>query len=287
MITVRFMLPMMALLAAGCSPTGSLSPQPGDEDGGLVTAIGIGATEWLVLDFANGSLEPRLTALDLRADPAANGSRVLLRRIPAATVTLGATSGDFGAQIDETPTRSVAVGEFFLAVTELTQAQWVALAGTRPWLAEEMAGPGGGLVADGAPAYGLSADLVTQALASWRQRHSLNLRMPSDNEWERACRAGSTTTFAWGEAHGPATVALHAVVAETRLSAKPREVASTQANALDLYDLHGNVWELVEGGWIRGGSWFDSLPAARAANRVDLPSDVDHPLVGVRLVLEP
>jgi formylglycine-generating enzyme required for sulfatase activity len=81
------------------------------------------------------------------------------------------------------------------------------------------------------------------------------------------------------------------VVAETGdgiTGARPVD-AQREANGHGLYDTHGNVWEWVDSiaGTVRGGSWNDSVPMARSANRLALDQSTRHPLVGMRLVLVP
>ena len=114
-------------------------------------------------------------------------------------------------------------------------------------------------------------------------------RLPSEAEWEYACRAGTTTRYAFGDAITPKD----ANYSESNLG-KTAEVGSYSPNAWGLYDMHGNVWEWVEDiyhdsykgaptdgtAWIdsegenssrnrviRGGSWYISPRDLRSANR--------------------
>jgi formylglycine-generating enzyme required for sulfatase activity len=86
-------------------------------------------------------------------------------------------------------------------------------------------------------------------------------RLPSEAEWEYACRAGTTTRYTFGDAITPKD----ANYSESKLG-KTTEVGAYPPNAWGLYDMHGNVWEWVEdiyhdsyqGAPINGTAWIDS-----------------------------
>jgi formylglycine-generating enzyme required for sulfatase activity len=278
---------LVVLAAAGCGTSS------GDQTGGVATAVGLAHARYAIVDLASGRLETRLelSASEL-ADPAYRTSRLLLRRIDGGSTQIGSNPGGFAVQSDELPSRTAAGSVLFIGVCEATQAQWTALGGGTPWLAAGVRSPGGDAVGPRLPAYGISRDAAQATLAGYASGRGYSLVLPSDEQWERACRAGTTSTYWWGEGVDPATdIAPRALVSETAGSVRgPREAdGSRAANAFGLYDLHGNLWEWVSGGsgTIRGGSWNDNLTMARSANRVALDRSTAHPLVGVRVVLVP
>jgi formylglycine-generating enzyme required for sulfatase activity len=104
----------------------------------------------------------------------------------------------------------------------------------------------------------------------------LNLRLPSEAEWEYACRAGTDTPFSFGDTISPDQVNYdgnhpYAGGEKGLYRGKTVPVASLPANPWGLYEMHGNLWEWCEDGWhddyqgapADGTAWRDSMGAAR------------------------
>jgi formylglycine-generating enzyme required for sulfatase activity len=135
--------------------------------------------------------------------------------------------------------------------------------------------------------------------------------LPSEAEWEYACRAGTTTPFYFGETLTPKLARCKAnlgMAVITILGGETAPVGSYSPNTFGLYDMHGNVWEWCADHWhenyagvptdgsawitggnserriVRGGSW-DTYPAhCRSANRsINTPSDRSY-AIGFRVV---
>ena len=142
-------------------------------------------------------------------------------------------------------------------------------------------------------------------------------RLPSEAEWEYACRAGTTTPFHFGEtitgklANYSATT-IYSEESKGEYRQKTTPVGSFTANAFGLYDMHGNVWEWCDDHWhgdyndaptdgsawiesnsvkesagrlLRGGSWYYFPGTCRSASRYYGLPDGSNGDVGFRLVV--
>lgn len=284
----------LLLVLVSCSSSTADGLSAGDSTGVPVPRFnaappssGVGAIR--VLDLGTGSVtnhDENFNLATLSAD------QIAFRRVNATEALMGAQPGSLGEQSDEAY-QVVSVPQFYLAIDELTQAQWQALAGTSPWLTLGPSSAVGASLNDPSlPAIGFTAKEVTVALNTYNVGLSnYELDLPTAIQWECACRSGASTPYTWGSSEEISTVLQYSIVRETRPSIGAQLVGQRLANAYGYRDMHGNTWELIKdrgpGGLaiIKGGSWSDNLLSARAANRQFMDPDVAHGAVGLRLVL--
>lgn len=272
----------MVLLLVGCSESGDYLPPAG-----TTVAIASADSTYLQVDFTTGGI------VESTISTVASGNKATFRRISRGTTPYYPRDEVTNSGISSLLLGAPQVEAHYLALTEITQAQWQALVGAagigtaNPWAAATWAVPTGGNY----PAANLGASEIESVLEAWNRRTSHTLRLPTSIEWENACRAGSATPWSWGTAESQAGT--YARVRETQGgSSGAATVAGRSANAWGFFDLHGNLWEWVSDGGtdgapcLRGGSWSDNLVSARSGNRLDMPETTAFPLAGVRLVLE-
>jgi len=168
-------------------------------------------------------------------------SGIVLVRVPAARLTVGTPAGESDRDGDEFE-REVEVDAFLLGETEVTVAQWRRVMGAEP------PNPAG---SDELPAGGVTWHEAKEFVARLNASGSRGWRLPTEEEWEHACRAGTTTPFSFG-----ATITTDQVnydgrrpygeasAGEYRDGAVP--VKSFPPNAFGLYEMHGNLFEWCE-----------------------------------------
>jgi formylglycine-generating enzyme required for sulfatase activity len=186
-----------------------------------------------------------------------DGVTLTLLRLPGGSFWMGAPEGEEGSQDPERPVHLVTLGEFLLGQTPVTQAQWRVVAqwqpgpGEAPWELELNPDPAffkGG----NRPVEQVSWNEAEEFCRRLRLRTGKNYRLPSEAQWEYACRAGTGTPFYFGETltaqvanFGPeeAEEDRHGELNQTT------DVASFPANAWGLHDMHGNVGEWCADVW--------------------------------------
>jgi formylglycine-generating enzyme required for sulfatase activity len=187
---------------------------------------------------------------------------------------------------DEGPVHRVHIARpFYMGIHEVTQEQWQAVMGSNP----------AGFKGPKNPVENVSWDDCQEFCKKVSQKTGLTLRLPTEAEWEYACRAGTTTPFYFGETisteqanyDGNYTYG-NGRKGEDRQRTTP--VGSFAPNAFGLYDMHGNVLEWCQD-WYgedyygkspaedpqgpesgqyrvrRGGAWLNGPGYTRSANR--------------------
>jgi formylglycine-generating enzyme required for sulfatase activity len=228
--------------------------------------------------------------------------------IPAGEFTMGSPIDEAGRDGDEGPeTRVVIPHGFWMGKCEITQGEFQAVMGKHP--SNARGDPN-------CPVEKVSWYDAMQYCAQRTQQEQLAAklpegcayRLPTEAEWEYACRAGTTTRYCYGDDKGEFRLGEYAWFVRNGNS-MTHPVGSLKPNAWGLYDMHGNVWEwcfdrwqsILPGGSItnipvasegslrvaRGGSWLYEGKACRSANRDDYGPSNRCSDVGFRVVLAP
>ncbi|HPO08817.1 MAG TPA: formylglycine-generating enzyme family protein [bacterium] len=227
--------------------------------------------------------------------------------IPPGTFMMGSPEEERGRYPEEGPQHEVTITTpFYMGIYEVTQAQWEHVMGSNP-----AHGYGEG---PNVPVYSVSWNDCQAFIAKINEMGLGTFRLPTEAEWEYACRAGTTTRFFFGDVLDcqdgdcPACpLAEQYMWYCTNSYSTAREVGTRLPNPWGLYDIHGNVWEMCQD-WlaayseesqvdpvgpaegtnrvIRGGGRNHALQHSRAAHRTYIAPDLTHLSVGFRIICE-
>jgi formylglycine-generating enzyme required for sulfatase activity/tRNA A-37 threonylcarbamoyl transferase component Bud32 len=219
---------------------------------------------------------------------------------PAGTFLMGSPSTEEGRCDNETQHRVTLTRGYWLGIYQVTQAQWQAVMGSNPSRFKGKT----------LPVQGVSWNDCQEFVKKLGEKTGKRFRLPTEAEWEHACRAGTTTPFHFGE-----TISTDQVNydggdtsggSEGVSRGKTTPVGSFPANAWGLYDMHGNVWDWCHDWYgaylsedindpkstdngvarvLRGGSWYDSPRLCRSAYRGWHVPDRRYDNLGCRVVL--
>ena len=230
-----------------------------------------------------------------------NGVTLEMVEIPGGTFIMGSPENEAGRNSNESPEHQVTVPSFFMGKYQLTQAQYQAIMGSNP----------SAFKGNNRPVEQVSWNDAVIFCQRLSQKTGKNYRLPSEAEWEYACRAGTTTPFYFGESITTDLVNYdgnytYASAPEGKNRQQTTDVGSFPPNASGLYDMHGNVWEWclddsinsynnapTDGSaltgrsstkLLRGGSWFLIPAFCRSAFRYHNNLDYNFDLFGFRVV---
>ena len=238
--------------------------------------------------------------------------------IPGGSFLMGSPSDEEGRLNWEGPQHQVMVPPFFMGRFPITQAQWRAIA-SLPQVNRTLEPNPSYFNGDNHPVEVVSWDDAVEACERLSAYTGYQYRLPSEAEWEYACRAGTQTPFACGETITPEIANYDGNYAygegpkgDYRNTTTPVD-HFPYANAFGLSDMHGNVWEWCQDYWhnnyqgapldggarqkdplhsnngrvIRGGSWFNFPRLCRSAYHGYGAPDSQYYLLGFRVVLAP
>ena len=160
-----------------------------------------------------------------------NGVSLDMVLIPAGKFLMGSSTTEFGRKNDETLHEVTITKPFYIGKYEVTQEQWEAVMGDNPSQIKGARLPGGGNV---------FWPTCQEFIKNLNAKANGGYRLPTEAEWEYACRAGTTTAYSFGEEITPKDANYNLKID------KPVTVGSYKPNAFGLYDMHGNVYEWCE-----------------------------------------
>lgn len=222
--------------------------------------------------------------------------------IPAGRFEMGSLSDENNWYKNEKPAHTVHIGKaFYLGKFLITQKQWLEVTGSTP---SKFAG-------EDRPADRVSWNDAQEFITKLNEKEGTDkYRLPSEAEWEYACRAGKATRYSFGD--NESELGEYCFYGNSDAGSHP--VGQKKPNPFGLYDMHGNLWEWMQDLYfdsyedapadgsareatvlpsrvmrvVRGGSWQTSAAGCRSASRYYYPPVArrNSSRIGLRLLRE-
>ncbi|MCY2940290.1 MAG: formylglycine-generating enzyme family protein [Planctomycetota bacterium] len=179
--------------------------------------------------------------------------------IPAGKFMMGSPASEVGRVDNETQHEVTLTKPFYMGKYEVTQGQW-----------EEVMGhnPSKKTIGAKLPVTDVSWNESQKFIIKLNNKTKANYRLPTEAEWEYACKAGTTTAYFFGDKITPKD----ANYDDSKIN-DPVVIGSYKPNAFGLYDMHGNVWEWCE-------DWYGVYPAGSATDPKGKPTGDYHIMRG-------
>ena len=229
--------------------------------------------------------------------------------IPAGIFMMGALKAEKDSNHDERPQHKVSVPSFMMGKYPITQEQWRVVAGL-PQINQELNPDPSNFKGEDRPVESVSWLDTLEFCRRLSVHTKREYRLPSEAEWEYACRAGTTTVYSFGD--NADELGEYAWYTENSES-QTHPVGQKKPNAFGLYDMHGNVREWCADDWydsykgaskdgsvwindnknyedpetrklLRGGSWFSCAGNCRSAYRLNFNARFRSDAFGFRVV---